>query len=173
MPSPSIHALAVAFTVSLALFNNVTARSLDALFSRSKSGINCDGSSDCGLITSGSVLPDLQDGVNALPISASYQAGDQLACINVKGLPGGICASVGSNTPTFVNSASSTDDENTTNLAAEVLQDLINHKCQQCGTAPTNRTGNDLSGGSIVVNYVTSLCPTNSGSTTCVYKYSQ
>ena len=102
----------------------------------------------------------------------SFNAGDDLACsgnemsdnsygdqLSVGGGHGGsgdgLCAMIGHNTPTFVVGASTNGQSNS---AADVIEDLIYHGCQACGTAPTNRQGNDLGKGSIVVDYVEHVC---------------
>lgn len=159
----SIKTLTVAFAASLTLFNHVSARFLDTnhfsprslstLFSRTNSGINCDGSSFCALAGNrGSInTKGLVRAVNGLPVGGTFAAGDQLACFDVPGLLGGLCASVCKNTPYFYNGPSETTQNN---LAGDIVQDLVNHGCNTCGTAPTNRTGNQLADGCISVNFV-------------------
>lgn len=136
-------------TCALAALNSVSARSLDSLSSRTNSGINCDGNALCIGHSGGlnNIFEAVDDTV-ALPINQTLDAGSVVASYAFSNTFGhGICATIdtkytiGPSTTGLLNSL------------ADVVQDLINHGCDPCGTAPTVRTGNDLSKGALTVNY--------------------
>ncbi len=163
MPSLMAYKLALSAVFTLALFDGVSARSLNSLSPRSDSGINCDGSTQ-GSGYKGD-LSSIVDKVNQISLVTTFNSGDQLACAgfstvynnygNAFSRGDGICASVGHNTTSFTVSNSTNGQSNS---AGEIIQGLINHKRDACSTAPTNRQGNKLSDGSISVNYVSQVC---------------
>ena len=163
---------ALAASLTLALLNPISAQPWHKSFleSRTNSGINCDGSIKCGDFAGN--FGDLLAKVNSIAQGKTFNAGDDLACTgNQMGYNNygvsmstygarsqtgdGLCAMIGHNTPTFTVGPSTNGQQNS---AADVIQDLIYHGCKACGTAPTNRQGNNLGDGSIVVDYVQNVC---------------
>ena len=162
MPSFKVHI--IVFVAAFTSLNGISAASINSLFSRhSASGINCEGSADC--IGYKGELRSILDKVNQIAIGKTFNSGGQLACAGFNGVltknghtqsqGEGLCASVGHNTPSFTVGASTNGQSNS---AGDIIEDLIYHGCEACGTAPTNRQGNKLSEGSISVNYVTQVC---------------
>ncbi|PHH60621.1 hypothetical protein CDD81_1411 [Ophiocordyceps australis] len=108
-------------------------------------GINCRGSGACNI--NDASLSDVLTQVRQIQARGQgghyYSTGVQLAC--AQGKYASICAF-------YQSGASGTADR-----AAELLQGLINHKCTQCGSIPT-QPGNDVSKGELTVNIVSRPC---------------
>lgn len=125
-------------------------------------GINCRGNPSCSLYGNfadvapaewlRNVIVGLQ-GFNGIDESRHYKDGEHIACAGTS-LSASICA--------FLQKSSGAQGA-TLKLAA---QDLINHGCGNCGSAPLNRNNNDISLGELTFNYVTDPCG-NSGHDLC------
>ncbi|KAK5990862.1 KP4 killer toxin [Cladobotryum mycophilum] len=104
--------------------------------SSSALGINCRGSGFCPSDNASGNLINLKVLVDSIqPRDRSYGTGQQLACT------GSICAF-------YQNTGSGTAGQ-----ASDLLQQLLDHGCKKCGSAPTN-PGNDVSKGQLTVNVV-------------------
>ena len=147
--------LSIMTTLSLTLLSHVSARSLNTkaetshanIFARGVGGISCDGSARC-VDYKGNGLQDLLSKVNQIDINKIFQSGEQLACSDVVHSLigyGGICVSVGHNTESYTIGPL---ENGQSNSVGDVIADLIWHGCKACGTAPTNRQGNNLADGS-------------------------
>ena len=101
-------------------------------------GINCRGSSNCGL-TPKCHLSDLILQTNDLDPNTDFAPGDHIACC---GIPGGnICAFV-----------QSTDQHINAGQAVAYLEGLHEHGCEGCGSIPFQ--DNDVDEGQLTVNWV-------------------
>ncbi|OAA52154.1 Killer toxin, Kp4 [Cordyceps fumosorosea ARSEF 2679] len=99
-------------------------------------GINCRGSGLCPSDGAAGNLINLKaivDGISDR--NRHYNTGQQIACT------GSLCTY-------FQNGASGTASD-----ASELLQQLRDHGCKKCGSAPT-QPGNDVSKGELTVNVV-------------------
>ncbi|KAM4062184.1 kp4 domain-containing protein [Hirsutella rhossiliensis] len=108
-------------------------------------GINCRGSDACPL--NDAKLSEILVQVKQLQAQGKgthhYKPGVQLAC--AQGKHASMCAS-------YQRGAGGSADR-----AVELIQGLIDHKCQQCGSIPT-QPGNDVSKGELTVNIVSAPC---------------
>ncbi|KAK8927694.1 KP4 killer toxin [Metarhizium anisopliae] len=108
-------------------------------------GINCRGSGGCTF--NNAKLSDVLTQVKQIQAQGNgnhhYNTAVQLAC--AQGQYSSICAF-------YQNGASGTAND-----AAGQLQGLIDHKCSQCGSIPT-QPGNDVSKGELTVNIVSAPC---------------
>ncbi|KFY32987.1 hypothetical protein V495_08541 [Pseudogymnoascus sp. VKM F-4514 (FW-929)] len=108
-------------------------------------GINCRGSSTCGVGGIGhspaGTLEKVRDAVAAGP-DGHWSNGQQIAC--VPHVTGRLCAfyqNIGDRT--------FTKDQSVT-----YLDQLRSHGCRNCGSIPTDDSGNDTSKGELTVNFV-------------------
>ncbi|OAA38378.1 Killer toxin, Kp4/SMK-like, core [Metarhizium rileyi] len=108
-------------------------------------GINCRGSGACNL--NDAKLGDVLTQVKQIQAQGNgghhYSTGVQIAC--AQGQYSSVCAF-------YQNGASGNAND-----AARQLQGLIDHKCSQCGSIPT-QPGNDVSKGELTVNIVSAPC---------------
>ncbi|KAM7189675.1 Killer toxin [Rhypophila sp. PSN 637] len=116
-------------------------------------GINCRGSSMCGVGTDSWVSQNLRNSINGIDDNKYFKSGDHIACDPKGGvgspiwwLPwipqigGGICA--------FVQSIDGMDGRTVKWLAKAI----VDHKCKVCGSAPLR--DNDVKYGQLTFNYV-------------------
>lgn len=108
-------------------------------------GINCRGSGFCNFNDASMQVVHDQIGIIVAEGGGGrrFNTGQQIACSH--GQQGSICA--------FYQSGAS----GTAQDAYGQIQGLLNHKCRQCGSIPT-QPGNDVSKGQLTVNYVSKPC---------------
>ncbi|KAF4335778.1 TOX4 [Fusarium beomiforme] len=109
-----------------------------------REGINCHGSSTCGVggigHTPDASLKDVRDAV-AAGEEGNFANGDHVACVPFA--TGNLCAfyqNIGSRTFTKEQSVA-------------LLDTLVDHGCQHCGSIPTD-PGNNVANGELTVNFV-------------------
>ena len=116
-------------------------------------GINCRGNPSCNLYSHSGIattewLRDVIVGLNGysgIDESRYYNDGEHIACAG-SSLGAAICA--------FMQKSQGARGA-TIKLAA---QDLVNHGCGTCGSAPLDRNNNDISLGELTFNYVMDPC---------------
>ncbi|KAK9437838.1 killer toxin, Kp4/SMK-like, core [Metarhizium brunneum] len=108
-------------------------------------GINCRGSGVCSF--NDASLQVVHDQIGNLIAGGGgdrhFNQGQQIACSH--GSQGSVCAF-------YQNGASGSARD-----AYGQVQGLIDHRCRQCGSIPT-QPGNDVSKGELTVNYVGKPC---------------
>ncbi|KAJ9365561.1 killer toxin Kp4/SMK [Paecilomyces variotii] len=102
-------------------------------------GINCRGSSNCGGTLCS--LSTIYSAVEQLPDGNLYNPGQHIACCGDPGVVSGLCAFT-----------QNTDKQISAAQAKTLLQGLINHGCQKCGSNPFQ--DNNVAEGELTVNYV-------------------
>ncbi|KAI9710424.1 MAG: hypothetical protein M1812_007460 [Candelaria pacifica] len=106
-------------------------------------GINCHGNSGCqfnGMGVSGSAAHYFKGFVDTAPAQTMYPPGYQIAC---EGSYAGSALCLYTQATTKKYSAAE---------LSVVLQDLNDHGCDKCGSAPLDRTVNDVSKGMLTIN---------------------
>lgn len=109
-------------------------------------GINCDGSTECGL--TGDSLSALLSDVGRIDDGRYYNNGDHIACQVAHDGSGGICA--------FLKNTGGAPGSSIEPL----LQALENHGCSRCGSVPLyypQGDNNDGDHGVLTVNFVSGL----------------
>ncbi|RFU79331.1 killer toxin, kp4 [Trichoderma arundinaceum] len=121
-----------------------TKRHITGAISARTTGINCNGSSNCGVgglaNTPAGTLQNVRDAV-AAGDDGEWTDGQHIACVPL--FSGNLCAF-------YQNVGGRYFDKDTT---VSLLDDLLSHGCRVCGSIPTD-AGNNVNNGELTVNYV-------------------
>ena len=111
-------------------------------------GINCHGDGHCKTFTSGYNGQNLLvEAVMEVNNNTIFTDGRNIACLRgmaANEIDGALCIWTWN-----------TQNDTTGARVKEVVNQIVDHGCHQCGSAPTQPTGNDLSTGEVTIGWST------------------